>query len=262
MRQLTILILISFLIYSCLNNSNIKSNETSITPNKENDSITGLSNVFQKAVNVFPKDSVSLHRFYFKWFPAKDKEELNQQIRRLETLTSDESVDKYNDVNNNLKPLLTKIVNANSLDKAKVERLVTLYSEYDYLSGEALFSQLLTDSNNYELVWKSFQLMTKECNDTSYISALINLANNIRTNAELAEAMPGFIVKAIQNNPEGFLEMYNMRQGKHRVDYANYISIFDDPDIKLIEKYTDISKNSKNEDYRKLAKELLQKYKD
>ena len=96
--------------------------------------------------------------------------------------------------------------------------------------------------------------------DTCFISGLIKLGNKIKTNVELSEAMPGFIVKAIQNNPNGFLEMYKQKQNDQKKDFANYISVFDEPDKKLIEIYTDISINSKNEDYKKLANELIEKY--
>ena len=79
---------------------------------------------------------------------------------------------------------------------------------------------------------------------------------------ELAEAMQDFKVQAIRNNPLGFLDMYGQRQGKQRTDFANNISIWDDPDKVLIEKYTEISENSHNENYKKLASELIDKYKN
>lgn len=69
--------------------------------------------------------------------------------------------------------------------------------------------------------------------------------------------MPDFIVKAIQNNPYGFLEMYKQRKVDQKKDFSQYISVFDEPDKKLIKIYTGISKNAENEVYRKLAKELI-----
>ncbi|NLT51651.1 MAG: hypothetical protein GXX85_12115 [Ignavibacteria bacterium] len=272
MRQLTI-ILITFLIHSCNSKSDIvNANQAldnnsgkaidSYVDNSLNDTITTLSDVFQKAVKTFPNDSASLYRFYYEWFPAKDTEKLNQQIERLKKLTSKESVERYNKVNNKLKPLLIKITKTNSINQSQVDTIVTLYSDYDYFSGESLFSQLLTNDDNYNLVWKSFQIMANESNkDTCYISALIELDKNISINVELAEAMPEFVIKAIKNNPIGFLEIFKQRQGKEKIDLANYIIKYDEPEEELINVYTDIFKNSKNAEHRLLAKELIEKIK-
>jgi hypothetical protein len=246
MRRLT-LISIAFLIHSCNDksarvNNNQTSNPSSIKIIDDHNSrlinytITKLSDIFLVAVKTFPNDSASLYRFYYEWFPAKDNEELNKQIERLKKLTSKESVERYNKVNNELKPLLIKIIKTNSITQSQADSIVTLYSDYDYFSGESLFSQLLTNDDNYDLVGKSLQIIAKESNkDTCYISALIKLNKNIRTNAELAESMPDFIVNAIQNNPNGFLEMFKQRQGDQKTDFANYISRYDEPDKKLIE---------------------------
>lgn len=280
MRQLNILILIFLLIISCRDNStNNKSHNVDldsrgsitdsldqiIVKTTDNKPVlkSALPGLFLKAIQAFPNDSLSLYKFYFKSNPAKDQETLNKQIRRLEKLTSKESVEKYRSIESSLKPLMTKIVNPNTISKSQSESLVQLYSDYDYFCGESLFSQLLTNEENYKLAWESLKIMVKESSkDTCFISGLIDLDENIRTNVELAEAMQGFKVQAIRNNPMGFLEMYGQRQGKQKTDFANNISIWDKPDKELIDKYTEISKNSKNEKYRNLATELIEKYKN
>ena len=278
MRQIALIFCIVILTCSFTNKSNIKTNNQLMNSHAEKtikdldkkesvgryvystDLETVLSSVFLKAIKVFPDDSASLYRFYYIWNSTKDTCKLEKQIKRLEALTSNESIDRYNKVAKNLKPLLIRIVKANSANKSQADSLEILYSEYDYFSGEALFSQLLTEDDNYNLVWRSFQIMTKESqNDTCYISTLISLNDQISTNVELAEAMPSFIAKAIQNNPIGFLEMYNKRKGDQRTNFSKYISEYEEPDIKLIEIFTDISEKSKNGNYRNLATDLLQR---
>ena len=106
-----------------------------------------------------------------------------------------ESVERYKDVENNLKPLITKIVNTGIITKSKSDSLVILYSDYDYFSGESLLYHLLTNNENYDLVWQSFKIMVKESHkDTTSISGLINLDKNITTNVELAEKIHDFKV--------------------------------------------------------------------
>lgn len=78
---------------------------------------------------------------------------------------------------------------------------------------------------------------------------------------ELAEKMEDYKLGAIRNNPLGFLEMYGQRQGNGWIEFANNISKWGDPDKELIEKYTEISQSSANEDYRQLAIELIEQYK-
>ncbi len=280
MRQIKLIILTLLLIYSCKDNptNNNKSHNDidskgSITDSlnqiivktSDNEPIlkSALPGLFLKAIKAFPNDSLSLYRFYFKSNPAKDQETLKKQIKRLEALTSKESIEKYRRIEKNLKPLMTKIVNSESISKSQSDSLVLLYSDYDYFSGESLFSQLLTNDENYKLVWQSFRIMVKESiKDTCFISGLIILENNIRTNAELSEAMGDFVVKAIRNNPTGFLDMYSQRQAGQRTNFANYIAVWDEPDKELIDKYSEISKNSTNKNYRQLATELIEKYKN
>lgn len=269
MKLIGITILTFWVILSCNNNPNKNNFETAISITKESskDSLThsniGLMGVFRKAVQCFPNDSASLYRFYFKWNLTQDPEKIDKQIKRLEKLTSNESVERYRAVENKLKPLMTKIVNSNTLTKSQSDSLVKFYSDFDYFSGESLFSQLLNNEDNYNLVWQSFRIMARESSkDTCFISGLIKLENNIRTNAELAEAMGGFVVTSIQNNPTGFLDMYSFRKGENRSDFANYIAVWEDPDKELIDKFTEISEKSTDENYKILATELIEKFKN
>lgn len=282
MKNIGLIIFTLCLIYSCANKSNNKTesktneilvpvesskefltNKTEIADNSEIISNPDLAEIFEKAVRFFPNDSASLYRFYFKWNATTDQEKIEKQIKRLEKLTSKESVDKYRAIENYLKPIMTKIVNSNTVTISQSDSLVKLYSDFDYFSGESLFSQLLNNDDNYNLVWQSFRIMAKESSkDTCYISGLIKLENNIRTNAELAEAMGDFVVSSIQNNPIGFLDMYDIRKAENRSDFANYIAVWDDPDKELIGKFTEISQKSNDEHYRKLATELIGKFKN
>lgn len=281
MKQIGIIILTLFAIYSCNNKQNEKNKQNEISIPKESSrehSLTkkikepekekiieniGLSESFTKAVKCFPNDSASLYRFYFKWNSTTDQEKIDKQIKRLEKLTSKELVDRYRNIENNLKPLMTRIVNSKTISQSQSDSLVTLYSDYDYFSGESLFSQLLTNNENYDLVWVSFRIMVTESKtDTCFISGLIQLDKNIRTNAELGQAMQDFTVKAVLNNPIGFLEMYEQRNDEQRTDFANYIAIWDSADKELIDKYSEISENSTDENYKKLATELIGKFKN
>lgn len=276
MKQIGIIILTLFAIYSCNNKQseknkqtevampNISSNDPSLTkeitePEKEKTiENIGLSESFAKAVECFPNDSASLYRFYFKWNTSTDPDKIDKQIKRLEKLTSKESVERYRNIENYLKPLMTRIVNSKTINQSQSDSLVKLYSDYDYFSGESLFSSLLNNNENYDLVWASIRIMVKESKtDTCFISGLINLNNNIRTNVELAEAMEDFKVNAIGNNPLGFLEMYNQRHGEERRSFANNITVWDDPKKELMDMFTEISQNSTDENYRKIAKELI-----
>jgi hypothetical protein len=274
MRLSTSIIVVAFFTYSCSNKLNRDTENQSLLSRDGNkvaiDTVynssslpNGLSDVFLKAVKAFPEDSASLYHFYFELHQSQDDQKLSGEIERLRSLTFRESIDKYNAVHRHLKPLLIRIVNANTISRPQLDSLTILYSDYDYFSGEALFSKLLTEDDNYNLVWRSFDVVTKESKkDTCYISALTTLDIHITTNVELAESMPEFIVQAIQNNPKGFLEMYGARRPELRPDFANYISIYDEPDKKLIAIYTDISENSENDNQKKLANELVLKFKN
>lgn len=273
MKQIVLIILSGFFTFSIGNISGKSIKKTAFNQVMEkttNDTAVQSANlhsklkqVFHYAVKSFPKDSAALYRFYFKWNPAKGPKKLKSQIKRLENLTSRESIKRYKNVEQNLKPLLKNIIKKNSVTEAQADSLAKLYSDYDQLSSESLFSNLLTEKDNYNLVWNSFQIMANEnTKDTCYISALIILENHISTNAELAEEMPDYVVKAIQNNPLGFLEMYNQRKGIQRKNFADYITKYDDPDAKLVKIYKDISQNSTNIEFKKLATELLSRFKE
>lgn len=279
MKKIGFIIVSLCLIYSCANKStNETENKTNDVltsvdstietlikkiENSENISNSDLTEIFNKAVKCFPNDSALLYTLYFKWNATTDEEKIEKQIKRLKKLTSNESVDRYRNIEKYLKPLMTEIVNSNTVTKSQLDSLVKLYSDYDYFSGEALCSQIFDNEENYNLVWQSFQVMAKESSkDTSFISGLIELDNNIRTNVELAESMGDFIVTSIQNNPEGFLDMYSCRKGENRSDFAYHIAKWEDPDKDLIEKFNEIAQYSKNENHRQLANELLEKFKN
>ena len=222
-----------------------------------------LLKVFSEAVKTFPNDSASLYRFYFKTFPAKTPEKVQKHTDRLSALLTNEFIKRYENVENNLKPLLIEIIEKKTLSCKQAENLVILYSDYDYYTGEALFSQILSGDENYSLVWESFKIVYKESpKDTCYIAALIELDKNIRTNAELAQAMIGFIIRAVKNNPTGFLDMYSERTTEAQAKFANYISYYDVVDEELFSTFTEMSKNEKNEKYRQAANELLQHFND
>jgi hypothetical protein len=215
-----------------------------------------LNTALQNAVNLFPSDSASIINFYKR---ITSKNANNQKhIERIISLTSEKSVKKYRDIEENLKPLLNEIFRGNSVNKEQLKNLVVLYSDYDYFMGESLFLNLITIEESYEIVWGSFAIIAKQNKlDSCSISALIQLDKKIRTNAELAQSMPEFIITAIKNNPTEFLEMYANRSIEHRPNFSNYISLWDTPDKELISIYKNISLNSENEKYRTLATELL-----
>lgn len=279
MKKIGIIILIFLAISSCNNLTDNNNNQTdnAIQRKSKNDFLEktigqsdnagtikniGLSEAFAKAVECFPNDSASLYRFYFKWNSTTDQEKIEKQIKRLEKLTSKKSVERYRRIENNLKPLMTRIVNSKTISRSQSDSLVTLYSDYDYFSGESLFSNLLIDNENYDLVWESFRIMVKESKtDTCFISGLIQLDKNISTNVELGQAMEDFTVQAVRNNPIGFLKMYEQRNDEQRIEFANYIAIWDSPDEELIKKYTEIAEKSTDEN-KKLAAELIGKFKD
>ena len=279
MKKYGIIILTLIAVYSCNNSTeNNKQTEISIQKEARTDSLTKIvaqldteknieniemSEAFAKAIECFPNDSASLYRFYFKWNSTTDQEKIDKQIKRLEKLTYKESVERYRSIEDYLKPLMTRIVNLKTISKPQSDSLVTLYSYYDYFSGESLFSKLLTNNENYDLVWESFRIMVQESKtDTCFISGLIQLDKNIRTNAELGQAMQDFTVQAVRNNPIGFLEMYGQRIIEQRTDLANYIAIWDSPDKELLEKYSEIAEKSTDDNYKKLATELIEKFKN
>ena len=217
MKQLILTFSLSIIIFcSCAekpkdNSEKLSDSEIKTLGSEYTDS-TELMKIFSQAVRIFPSDSASLYWFYFKAFPAKTQEKIQKQIDRIESLLTKQSVERYKKIENDLKPLLTEIVEKKTLSCSQAENLVILYSDYDNFRGESLLSNLLVENDNYLLVWESFRIIARESNkDTCYISALIELDKNIRTNAELSEAMTDFIITSIKNNPKGFLDMFSNR---------------------------------------------------
>lgn len=217
-----------------------------------------LHAAYNELLKAYPDDSISIHKFYHKWLNRTNSANQQRYVSRLERLTTGESVLRYKTVQRDLKPLLMEIVKNESVNLQQLEYLVRLYSDYDFFSGEALFSDLLTNDDNYNLVWNSFRIVAKESSkDTTYITSLIALDYAINTNVELAEGMTGFVIKSIQNNPHGFLKMYLNRKPENRNSFSNHIYYYDTPDSLLISAFQDISNNSNKEKYRKAAKMLL-----
>lgn len=269
MKQLTI-ILIAFLLYSCAGKSELVNVNQTLDPTNSgkstdypvdsslNDAKTAFLDILNLAKKRFPSDSASLHDFYCKWLLLNDVEKLNQQVERLKELTSQESVERYNEVNSKLEPLLVRITTANTIDQSQLDSVVKLYSDYDYFLTESLFSQLLSEED--DLAGKCFGIIVKESSkDTSYISALIELDNNIFTNCALGESMYMLVFDAIGNNPIGFLEMFKQREEKQKIVLARYLDFTDAVQVReeLLNFYKNIIKNSKNEEHRALAKELM-----
>jgi hypothetical protein len=218
-----------------------------------------LVDVFKQVIELYPEDSSSLHQFYFVKFPANNLEKAQKHITRLKSLLQNSTQEKYKDIKENLKPLMQRIVNSESVDKSQAYKFSILYSEYDYFRGEGLFYNLITNEENYDLVWESIKIISNETiKDTCYISALINLEKNIRTNVELAESIQKFVIKSIQNNPLGFLDMYSKREGEIRKRFSSHILYWDSPDKDLSAIFIKISEASEEENYKILAKELIE----
>ncbi len=268
-----IVFILIILTQSCCNQQTRKTNEKQILILEKtidtdetilSDSIiiinysTSLSEAFSKAIKIFPSDSGSLYRFYYKWFPTADGTKQQKQIDRIESLVTEKSIRKYRNVEKYLKPLMVKVITTNTINHLQLDSLVTLYSDYDFFRGEALLSNLLTNDENYQLVWKSFQIIANQSSrDTTCISALIRLNDHIRTNVELAEAMQSFIEKAICHNPEGFLDMYLARRAEARSILIKHLTEYEEPDKEMISILTKISKTSKGKQYQQASTEIL-----
>jgi hypothetical protein len=217
-----------------------------------------LQKLFAKTVKIYPSDSLSLYNFYFKWFPSRNSKEMQNQISRLEGLISKRTIDRCQKVERNLKPLMVSIIDAKSVSLAQSEMFTTLYSDFDYFSGQALLSQLVKDIENNNLVWKSLSKIAQASGkDTSYMTCMIKLSDNIRTNAEISEGIQDLVIQAIRNNPNGFLDMFIARNKEERNHFAGYIFYYENPDEELVKIYKEISINS-TQVYRSAAKELLQ----
>jgi hypothetical protein len=153
---------------------------------------------------------------------------------------------------------MVSIMDANSVSLAQSEMFTTLYSDFDYFSGQGLFSKLLKDDESYNLVWKTLSKIAQVSGkDTSYMTCMLKLSDNIRTNAESAEGIQDLVIQSIRNNPKGFLDMYIVRNKEERKHFAGYIFYYETPDKELVKIYKEISINS-TKLYQSAAKELLQ----
>jgi hypothetical protein len=217
-----------------------------------------LQRLFAKAVKIYPSDSLSLYNSYFKWFPSRNSKDIQNKISRLEGLISKNTIDRCQKVERNLRPLMVSIMDANSVSLAQSEMFTTLYSDFDYFSGQGLFSKLLKDDESRNLVWKTLSKIAQVSGkDTSYMTCMLKLSDNIRTNAESAEGIQDLVIQSIRNNPKGFLDMYIARNKEERKHFAGYIFYYETPDEELVKIYKEISINS-TKVYQSAAKELLQ----
>ena len=165
----------------------------------------------------------------------------------------------YRQVEKDLKPLMMRMVHSKSITRGQAKLFVSLYSAYDYYSGEALFSQVLTDSDNYNLVWKTMdKLASLAALDTSFISALISLEDTIKTNAELGEAMGGFVTDAIRHNPKGFVLMYINRNEKSHRNFSRNLVLSEGSYEELVPIFQKTFESSSNARLRAAVKEMLQ----
>jgi hypothetical protein len=216
-----------------------------------------LINILTRAAKIYPDDSASLIDFYGR-ISSKDQRENQKHIKRVEGLISNSNVDQYQLVHDNLKPLMVAIISSDTISISQAGEFVKYYSFYDDFCGESLFSNLLTDDENYKLAWESIRKITQTpIKDTTYISIIIELNNNIRTNAELAEAMEDFVIESIKNNPKGFLDMFLARKPEGRKSFSYNITYFEDPNADLIRIFKEISAKSEIK-YQNAAKELLE----
>lgn len=225
----------------------------------EDDQYDKLLRTFDRATQLYPSDSARLANIYFKWVKSRDERTTLKQINSLEILLSKETQATYHRVAFELRPLLTTIVNGQSISAGQGRKIVSLYSAYDHLSGEGLFVNLLHGDDNYQLVWKSFEKIAAAANkDTVFIWALVTLNDSIRTNVELAEAMPDFLMASIRNNPEGFLQMYGRRDKMARREWASFIAPYDTPDREIMTILQKLSRSAGDPKKSAYAKEIIE----
>ena len=262
MRDLVfILIAMALCIQSCTRQSKNEASdqlntEIADAPAKPDIAPTEYQQVLAELVALYPKDSASLYGFFTRIY---DKERADSQIQRIKDLLSDDVVYNYNLVDQHLRGLLHRAVSNQMMTCAQADSIAEIYSIFDELSGSAMFSQALKEEDNYNLVWNSFKIMAEQSEtDTCFTSTLIYMEYRIRTNVELAQVMPDFIVEAIKNNVEGYLDMYNARNSDKKYNFSRHISVYDLPDSTLTARLTDISANSKIDNYRIAATEILQ----
>ena len=221
-----------------------------------------LTEVFSKLVKTFPSDSASLYSLYIQRAPT-DNDKKQKHINRINTHLTEQSIKKYSDVEKNLKPLMTEIIADNQINTNQLNDFFLLYCDYDYFRGEAFLTKLLTDDENYSLVWESFRIIIEASkNDTIFLSTLLKFDDKIRTNVELAESINFFIVESVQNNPEGFLDMYMVREIETRKELVNRVLELEYANMELIPIFMNISEKSRNDKYKKASIELIRNLND
>ena len=215
-----------------------------------------LNEVFSKATKTFPSDSASLYQRFFIWSPTTDIVKKQKQIDRINSLLTESSIKRYRNVENNLKPLMTKIVAENRINKKQLSEFMTLYCDYDYFRGEALLTKILTEDENYSLVWKTFDIIIEASKtDNTYISALVEFDDKLRTNVELTESIKyDFLLKSIKNNPKGFLDIYLSWEKGRKVKFINEII----EHTELLSTFTNIYENTKDDKYKEASMEIIQ----
>jgi hypothetical protein len=257
MKLLLLLISIYIFIQACDEKPKDVAKLNSNGYNIEDDYKLKLINTFSEVIKVYPKDSLSLYRVYFLYNSTSSDFIIQKQIKQLEGLISKNTIKKYYEVEETLIPLMSRIVNSNAIEVSQIDSIVDLYSYFDHYLGKGLFSQLIGEKDNYELIWKTFEIIAN--NDTNHLislSALIELDNNINTNVELSESIPAFVVKGIYKNPYSLLDIYLANQVD--IDYLEYVSDYFKPNQDLISILKEISKNSSNEKHREAALEIIQ----
>ena len=235
-----------------------KTTSDSSNVERDNQLSQKLSKAFSEMVKTYPNDSALLYRFYYEWFYTTENDKMRNQIERIENLLSEKNKQRYYNVEQYLKPLLSRIVANNSINNLQLDSLVVLYSDYDSLLGKGLLSQLLTVDENYQLVWKTFDIIAEQSQrDTTNIAALIELDKSIRTNAELAGEFFVFVEKAILNNPKGFIDMYLNRNNELRNELMSYFR----PSTNFVKEVelllNEIAHNTSKESYRKGSLKIL-----
>ena len=255
MKQLIVL-LISILIFSCADPTKKPDEKPETLHLEEIKEVRRQKENFEQekqefqlqlieAQRTFSSDSASLADFYLRTFPAETKEDFERQINRLENLMSTERVGSYQLVSNELKPLLIKVIETKTINPEEAIRLSKLYTLYDNLRSESLFSGLFTMDENYNLVWNSIQMIVKRTpEDTAYLRALIELNDGISANVELSEEMQTFLPEGITNNPEGFLTMFEIRPEQEKERFAIYATRWEDPIPELMTVFDSLSKTS------------------
>ncbi len=215
-----------------------------------------LRETFERLAKAYPADSASLHWFYFEWPSPRD---VQKDIKHMEDLLSERTQKVYRAVETGLKPALSKITANKRASRESARNVVLLYSAYDKFQGEALCGRVLNARENYDLVWKTVEVLAVEAKkDTFFIASLISLAQSIRTNVELAEAMPGFVWRSIGNNPKGFLQMFARRSRSARSQWMSYWMSEEFPDQALREVFVRIARTTGPGGLSNAARQLLE----